>query len=87
MQYTIRQVPKAVDKALRVKAKREKKSLNEAALEALKTGLGVADGPSKKVRDLSDIVGTLTAEDARAINDAVAWMDEADLKSQREGER
>ena len=86
MQYTIRQVPKAVDKALRVKAKSEGKSLNEAALEALKAGLGVVD-PSKKVRDLSDLVGSLTKEDARAIDDAVARMDEADLKSQREGTR
>jgi hypothetical protein len=57
MQYTLRNVPRTVDKALRAKAKAERKSLNQAALDALKAGLGVTDAPKKK-RDLSDIAGT-----------------------------
>jgi plasmid stability protein len=78
MQYTLRNIPRKIDKALRAKAKAERKSLNQAALDALKAGLGVPDDPAKK-RDLSDIVGTLTEEDAKAIDDAVAAMDAADL--------
>ena len=57
MQYTIRGIPPAVDKALRRRARTAGKSLNEAAIEALAEGVGVAGAP-RKYRDLSDIVGT-----------------------------
>jgi hypothetical protein len=40
-QYTIRNVPKVVDRALRRSASRQKKSLNEVAVEALARGAGV----------------------------------------------
>jgi hypothetical protein len=84
MQYTIRQVPKHVDKAARAKAKAEGKSLNQTLVEAIKTGLGVPEDLQKK-RDLSDLVGSMTEQDARAIEESVRWSDQADLKSQREG--
>ena len=84
MQYTLRNVPRNVDQALRAKARAERKSLNEAAVEVLKTGLGVSDEPAKK-RDLSDLVGSLSESDAKAINDAVACLDKADLKLRRGG--
>ncbi len=35
MQYTVRKVPAALDKAIRGKARAEGKSLNEVAVEAL----------------------------------------------------
>ena len=57
MQYTIRGIPPAVDQALRKRARSTGKSLNEAAIEALAEGVGVAGAPRKR-RDLSDIVGT-----------------------------
>lgn len=57
MQYTIRGIPPAVDQALRKRARSSGKSLNEAAIEALAEGVGVAGAPRKR-RDLSDIVGT-----------------------------
>ena len=82
MQYTLRNIPRKVDQALRARAKAERKSLNQAAVEALKHGLGVSDAPTKR-RDLSDLIGTLTAADARAIDEAVALMDGADLKFRR----
>ena len=44
-QYTIRQVPREVDKALRHKSRVEKKSLNQVAVEALKKGSGVSERP------------------------------------------
>jgi hypothetical protein len=57
MQYTLRNIPRKVDQALRAKAKAERKSINRAAVDALKAGLGISDTPTKK-RDLSDIAGT-----------------------------
>lgn len=57
MQYTIRRIPPAVDQALRKRARSTGKSLNEAAIEALAEGVGVAGAPRKR-RDLSDIIGT-----------------------------
>jgi hypothetical protein len=39
VQYTLRQVPAAVDAALREKARREGKSINEATIETLAEGL------------------------------------------------
>ena len=57
MQYTLRNIPRKVDQALRAKARAERKSINQAAVDALKAGLGITDAPTKK-RDLSDIAGT-----------------------------
>lgn len=56
-QYTIRGVPPQVDKALREKCRREHKSLNQVALEALKTVAGQAGQPIK-YRDLSAFAGS-----------------------------
>lgn len=63
MQYTIRGIPPAVDKALRRRAKASGKSLNEAAIDALTEGAGVTVEPRKR-RDLSDIVGTWVEDPA-----------------------
>jgi hypothetical protein len=60
MQYTIRNIPSEVDSALREKAERERKSLNEAAIDALSAGLALH--APVKYRDLSDLTGTLADE-------------------------
>lgn len=57
MQYTLRNIPREVDKALRRKAKREGKSLNEIAVEALSDGAGVGREPSKN-HQLDFAIGT-----------------------------
>jgi hypothetical protein len=57
MQYTLRNVPAAIDALLRRRAREEGKSLNEVALEALVRGLGAAGTPIKQ-RDLSDIAAS-----------------------------
>jgi hypothetical protein len=57
MQYTLRKIPKHLDRALRARAKLESKSLNEVAVEAIGRGLGLTDKPVK-LRDLADISGT-----------------------------
>jgi hypothetical protein len=60
MQYTLRNVPREVDRALREAARREGKSLNEAALEALARGVGLEE-PIRR-RDLRDVAGTWVRE-------------------------
>ena len=57
MQYTIRNIPGQVDRALRERAAREGKSLNAVAAEALARGLDVAQPPTRR-RDLSAIAGS-----------------------------
>ena len=64
MQYTIRNISKQVDQALRRRAKQQGRSLNDVALEALALGAGItANGkPRIKFRDLSDIAGTYVSD-------------------------
>ncbi|MGK5084946.1 hypothetical protein WDW37_16785 [Bdellovibrionota bacterium FG-1] len=62
VQYTIRNVSPIIDRALRQKATRTRKSLNEVALEALAKGAGVAD-EVKKHRDLDHFFGSWVQDD------------------------
>lgn len=57
MQYTLRNVPKVLDRALRQQARAQHKSLNEVVIEALQRAVGLV-GELPVQRDLSDIVGT-----------------------------
>jgi hypothetical protein len=75
MQYTIRGVPSAVDAALRQRARAGGKSLNEAAVDALTEGAGMAGKPRKR-RDLGDIAGTWKAD--KALESALADQDLVD---------
>ncbi len=77
MQYTSRRIPKAVDNAIRDRARAACKSLNEAAVDALAEGAGVTGVPQKR-RDLSDIAGTWKAD--RAVEAALADQDRVDAK-------
>lgn len=56
-QYTIRAVPAAMDRALRQRAKREAKSLNTVALEALARGLELEAQPVEHT-DLDALIGS-----------------------------
>jgi len=75
MQYTIRGVPEAVDAALRARAHSARKSLNEAAIDALTEGAGVTGQPRKR-RDFGDVAGTWKHD--KAIEAALAAQDEVD---------
>ena len=57
MQYTIRNIPDALDLALRERAKQEKKSLNEVVIQSLARALGFSK-ESVRYRDLGDLAGT-----------------------------
>ena len=77
IQYTLRQVPKRVDEALRHRSKRSRRSLNEEALQALSRGLGVAD---EKVLhyDLDSLAGTW--QEDKGFDAAIAAQDQVDPK-------
>ena len=57
MQYTIRSVPDATDRAVRRRAKREAKSLNAVVVEALARGLELDTKPAT-CTDLDHLIGT-----------------------------
>lgn len=75
MQYTIRNIPDTLDKALRRSAHAQGKSLNEAAIEALARGVGIT-GESRKQRDLSRMAGTW--RDDPVFDSALAAQDTVD---------
>jgi hypothetical protein len=74
MQYTVRGIPIAVDKALRQRARTKGKSLNEVAIEALAEGIGLEAHLER--RDLRDIVGTWKKD--AAVEAALAAQNEVD---------
>ena len=57
VQYTIRTIPSAIDRALRQRAKAESKSLNAVALEALARGLNLQAEPIVHT-DLDPLIGS-----------------------------
>jgi hypothetical protein len=57
MQYTLRDVPPRLDVELRERARREGKSLNQVAIEAMAQALGIAGTKSPR-RSLDDVAGT-----------------------------
>ncbi len=79
VQYTIRNVPAEVDRALRLKARKSHESLNEVLLQALRTSVSADDG-LVKYHDLDFIAGSWaddagtnsTLKDQRKI-DAELW--------------
>jgi hypothetical protein len=75
MQYTIRRIPRAVDDAVRERARVTGKSLNEAALDALAEGAG-ATGVARTRRDLGDIAGTWKPD--KTFDAALAEQDRVD---------
>jgi hypothetical protein len=77
MQYTLRNVPGALDAALRKAARQKGKSLNEVAIEALARGAGVT-GERDRQRDLGDIAHTWRKDPA--FDNAVAAQDTIDVE-------
>lgn len=74
-QYTIRNVPRAVDAALRRRARAQGRSLNHVALDALTQAVGLTEDRPKR-RDLSDLAGTWERD--RKFDQAIAEMDRVD---------
>jgi hypothetical protein len=57
MQYTIRNIPRDIDKALRKLSRRQGKSLNRITLEALAAFVGLPDRDDR-YHDLDFMIGT-----------------------------
>lgn len=76
-QYTIRQVPRAVDRSLRAKSRREGRSLNAVAIEALSAGLRLAGEPIRH-DDLDFMAGTWVEDEK--FDAAIAAQDRVDPK-------
>jgi hypothetical protein len=70
MQYTIRNIPKQLDQALRRKARAEHRSLNEVAIEAMEEGANLK-GEKRVYRDLDWFIGSgpLEPEVIRALEE------------------
>lgn len=75
IQYTLRKVPPQIDRELRKRARKEQRSLNEIALEALKQGLGLAGQPVR-YHDLDALAGTWVHDPA--FDRAIEAMDQVD---------
>ncbi len=57
MQITLRNIPPPLDQALRQRARKQGKGVEEVVVEALLTALGLVEQPVKQ-RDLADIAGS-----------------------------
>jgi plasmid stability protein len=57
MQYTIRNIPAGLDRALRRIARREGRSLNEVVIAAISRAVGVGSEPVAQ-RQLGDLAGS-----------------------------
>ena len=76
-QYTIRQIPSAVDKSLRRKSRIERKSLNAVVIETLSAGLQLGGEPVR--HDDLDFMAGSWVED-KNFDEAIAAQDCVDLK-------
>jgi len=77
VQYTLRQVPARVDRSLRQKSKQSGQSLNEAAIEALAKGLGLAE-ERMRFHDLDPLAGTW--EEDPAFDAAIEAQDQIERR-------
>jgi len=75
IQYTLRGVPEHIDHALRERAARHGKSLNQVAVEALEGGLGLTQKETR-FHDLDHLAGTWV--DDPEFDAAIEEMDRID---------
>lgn len=75
-QYTIRNIPVRLDRILRKRAKDSGKSFNQVALEALMLGAGEKNRPE---RDFSEIIGSMTDDEAQLIEKEVQLQHKIDM--------
>jgi hypothetical protein len=76
-QYTLRQIPSALDVALRKKSRQNGKSINQTAIEVLQTGLAM-QGDSILHRDLDFMIGSWVEDPA--FDKAIKAQDRVDPK-------
>jgi plasmid stability protein len=74
-QYTIRNIPDPVDRALRRKARESGKSFNQVALEALTSGAGESLKPK---RDFSEVIGSMPEKEAARMDEEIRLQRQID---------
>jgi hypothetical protein len=77
IQYTLRQIPPALDEALRRKSRQDGKSVNQTAIEVLHAGLAL-NGGSLMHRDLDFMAGSWVEDPA--FDEAIRSQDRVDPK-------
>ena len=77
-QYTIRNIPAALDRELRERARKQGISLNDATIQAIRQGLGIAES-EVIYDDLDDLIGTWKTDEE--FDQAVADQDTVDTDS------
>lgn len=83
-QLTLRGFERELELELRKLARREGVSLNQAALMLLRKGAGLSSRLTQPIGDALDpFVGSITAEDTAAAEEAVRRADEAELALHR----
>jgi len=77
VQYTLRQIPPALDEALRRKSRQDAKSINQTAIEVLRTGLALNGDPIRHW-DLDFMVGSWVEDPS--FDEAIRSQDRVDPK-------
>ncbi len=75
---TLRNIPPAVEKAIRAKALERKISANRAVIELLEERLGVAGRKRVLHHDLDALAGTWSEEDAKEFDEALREIRQID---------
>lgn len=75
VQYTIRGIPRDVDRALRQRARQSGKSLNETAIDMLREGLRI-NGSQRERHEFDDLIGSWVEDPA--FEEAMADQDRID---------
>jgi hypothetical protein len=78
----LRHVPAAIKKKLRVLASARDASLNMTAVSLLTRAVGGFEGQAT-ARDLSDLAGTWTEQQARELNESTRELEQIDEIAQR----
>ena len=75
LQYTLRNIPERVDRALRRRAKETGQSFNHVAVDALTTGAAETVRPE---RDLSEVIGSLSGKEATRMDEEIRLQRQID---------
>jgi plasmid stability protein len=76
-QITLRNIPPGIEKELRARARKTRKSLNQTINALLGQALGI-ENPTARKRNLADLAGTWTPEQATEFDKATAVFETID---------
>ena len=76
-QITLRKIPENVERQIRRIARETNKSINKTIIDLLKKSLGFQD-EEYKMRDLSDLAGTWSEEEAREFEENTKGFEQID---------